>query len=308
MNYTLPNPVGLDYWVQGLQTGLYNRLCNVWGLDETTYNCFGRAYRNNVQDGYIPEFYNPDAAKYVNSLGSSTRGGMFFEDTKAAISFFHLSDPIKGKGGVWNVNAQLLFFVDLSRITPSQMTTEQQAGQRLDEVAVNDVRNYIQSNGYNWTLGNDYRDVDKVLERFTGVAKKNTLTKDMHPRFCFRLDLNLNYNPLLNRINSTIPQYMPQLIPQSLRLRIVASPDNTALIQVGVDKYIQQQYAPASSLTPKRIGDVNGWLAGRKVNYPFVYNSTNNDYPDYDENTGIWVKDFEDGDEVIITVMNNQFN
>lgn len=309
---TIPYPLGLDYYVQDQQTRLYNRLCEVWGIDGSLYNAFGRVYRNHTTDGYIPQFYNPATQNYVDSAGNNTTGGIFFDDRLAAVSYYHVLDPIKGDKGVWTVKAELLFFVDLSKITPSGISAASQQGQRMDEICVNDVRDYIQAAGSNWTLHADYRDVDKVMEHFSGAVKKNNLTKDMHPRFCFRLDMELRYNPLLNRNKTAIPNIMPQLIPQSLVLFIKNSPDPTQLIQVGQSAFIRAQYAPSNTLIPIVNGASNGWLAGRKVNYPFYYNSTPEMTPTYNATTGTWDRTaqggFVDGDIVIIQVLNNQFN
>ena len=201
MLFTTPNQIGIDYFVTGLQSGLYRRLKKVWGVTDQTYNCFGRAYRNMVEGGYIAEFYNAEAQNYVSGLNQSNQGGMFFEDTIAAMSYILCDQPVKNSSGTYNVKAQLLFFVNLDMITPYGLTPTQQAGQRMDEAAVNDVVDYIQANGNNWTVTATYTDVDKVLERFSGKQKRESLNDDMHPRFCFRIDMSLNYNRLLNRVN-----------------------------------------------------------------------------------------------------------
>src|SRR5580700_10426627 len=97
MLYTLPNPLGMDFYFQGLQSGLYNRLCSLWGVAGSTYNCFGRAQRNPLSAtlsaprsslSYIPEWFDYATAQYVDGAGNNTRGGLFFEDTLAALSYF----------------------------------------------------------------------------------------------------------------------------------------------------------------------------------------------------------------------------
>lgn len=192
----LPNAKGLDYHIQALQVRMYNKLLEIWGITEQQYNCFGRAYRNNYGEGYLPEFYDPTLGKYVDSSKRNNKGGLFFNDQLAAMSFFGLVDPIKVDNGESTAKLQLLFFVNLDKINPGGITDAQ--GQRLDDVAVQDVQNYIQSNGNNFTVHAIYKDMDKVLERYSGTLKNRAIVDDMHPKFCFRIDLELRYISLLN--------------------------------------------------------------------------------------------------------------
>ncbi len=197
-NYTLPFATGLDSFVQNLQTALYNKLTPLWTLTTDTYNQFGRVYRNKTKDGYVPEFYNPTIPGYVAGTGTSSGGGMFFEDSLAVLSFFGLRDPDGNDKGTHTAKMDLYFFVNLSKITPAGIPLADQQGQRLDEICVNDVRNYLQSSGRNFTVHNTFKDIDKVLERYSGTFKRLTMDRDMHPNFCFRIELELRYNPLLN--------------------------------------------------------------------------------------------------------------
>ena len=194
--YILPHPKGIDYWIQALQIRMYAKLCAKWGVGSASYNCFGRAYRNNTADGYIPEFYDPTTGNYVAGDGANNEGGLFYQDTLAAMSFFGLVDPIKVDDGITTAKVQLMFFVDLSKIKAGGLSDSN--GQRMDDACVNDVQNFIQSQGNNLTVHAVYKDIDKVLERYSGTLKKRALKDDMHPKFCFRLDLELRYNTLLN--------------------------------------------------------------------------------------------------------------
>ena len=316
MNYLLPNPTGEDFFVQGLQMGLYKRLCGTWGVDDSSYSSFGRVQRTKASKGYIPEFYDPDTQQYVSGNGDNTRGGLFFDDRLAAISFMGVADPERDDRGICTVKARIIFFVNLGKITPGGLTTQQQAGQRLDEVAINDVRNYIQANGYNFTVQSMHRNIDKALEWYSGTLKEKALMDNMNEKLCFAIELELRYNPLLNRGAIKQQQLMPTLIPQSLKLYIVDSPDPNSKIQVGLNKWIQKEYAPGNTLTPMATSDGNGFLAGRKVLYPFTYDNgviqADEGYDQYSEVTGIWDRTPQGGflawDKVTITVLVNQFN
>jgi hypothetical protein len=196
MNYTLPYPKGLDYWIQALQTRLNTHLMSLWDIADEQYNCFGRAYRNNTKDGYIPEFYDPNSKSYVSGDGGNNGGGLFYQDSLAAMSWFGLVDPIKVDNGESTARVHLMFFVDLSKIKVDGLAAAN--GQRLDDACVQDVQNFIQSNGNNFTVHAVWKDIDKVLERYSGSLKKRALQDDMHPKFCFRLDLELRYISLIN--------------------------------------------------------------------------------------------------------------
>lgn len=308
----LPNPNDIDYYIQSLQNRLYNQcLCNLWNVSDNTYNCFGRVYRNaDKENGFIPEFYNPSLGQYVAGGNKNVKGGMFFQDTLAAMSYFYLADPIKRATNADNqATLQLLFFLDLSKITAGGYSQQQAQGQRLDEVAINDVVNFIKFNGCGFVVTNVYRNVDKVLESFSGAIKKDSLNDDMHPRLCFRIDLQLNYPSTFFNPDSALPT-IPMKADISIVLFIKTSPDLSKTILMPSGKYIQQEYAPTNILTPKLASDSNGYLAGKKVFYPFTYNNQSDAVPTYDGATGAWDRTdqaispqlgFNDGDFVAIT-------
>jgi hypothetical protein len=318
MLYTLPNPTGYQSFLAALQQRAYNRLCSTLGVDDTNYNSFGMVQRNptSVKGEYIPEYYDPTTQQNLTGDGTNSSGGMFYEDTMAVVSYFAAADPVKADKGVNTLKCRWMFFIDLSKITPGGLTPTQQAGQRLDEVAINDVKNYVEYNGNGFTVVGDHRNIDKVLEWYSGSAKKQALIDNMENKLCFCLELELRYNPLLNRTKTAIPILMPQLIPQSLVIFIKTTPDTSQLIQVAQNTYIQKQYAPTNVLVPTVSGASNGWLAGRKVTYPFYYNSEVIQTPTYNQVTGAWDRTanalagstgFVDGDIIIIEVLNNQF-
>jgi len=316
-NITLPNPYGIDYYIQTLQRRWYDRACALWGVGDDNYNNFGRVYRNTAPEGdsgkyngYYPEFYNPAKRAYVAGNNKSNGGGMFFEDTLAAMSYFFLDDSVnRQNNGDDLANLQWLFFVDLSKITPGGISQTDAAGQRLDDIAINDVQSFLLSNNCGFSVTKIYRRVDKVLESFSGAAKRDSLNDDMHPRLCFRIDLKIPYNYLLNTPNNSIPN-IPVMDWKTIVLFIKTSPDPTKLIPVGNGRFIQQEYAVGNTLTPKKIGDGNGYLAGREVQYPFAYNNQIQTVPVYDTVRGIWDRSadavspsfgFMDGDFVAIT-------
>lgn len=187
----LPVPNGIDKPIQLMQANLFAFINSLWGTTANTYDCWGRVYRNYSDQlkGYVPEGYNTN--------NEYTPGALFFNDTMAVTSLFVLSDPreITSGDGI-RAKLQLLFFLDLSQITPSGIAYS--SAQRMDESAIWDVVNWVRfnggANGCTFVPKNVYQDIDKVLERFSGSLKQDTLRRDMHPKFCFRVDLDVMYS------------------------------------------------------------------------------------------------------------------
>jgi len=262
MNYLIPSPIGEDAYLAQLQVGMYANLPNRLGLDASKWNCFGRAYRNHTtenltQAGYIPEaYYN---GEYIAGNGTSNRGGLFFE-TGYVVSFFGQNEPIKRLPSGYNSSPlELIFFIDLSLIT---LTGIDGANQRIDEAVINIIKNYVECSGVNLRLRETVRDVDKVLERYSGSQKKASLTRNMQPFLCFKLVFDLIYNPFL----LAAPQ-AKNLNPMDklIVLYIKTSPDLTKTILVGDGNYIYQEYAPGDNLTPVLVGTSTPYLAGKNI-------------------------------------------
>jgi hypothetical protein len=308
MNYLQPYPYYEDYFIQRLQTRLWESIIKpVWGCNDNNFNCFGRAYRNrfeagNSKDkGYIPEFYDPTKRQYISGYGKNNQGGLFFEDKIAGLCYFGIVDPAKkDPNGDTVARLQLLFFVNLSRITPGGIQNAQ--GQRLDEICVSDIRNFIQFNGCGFVIDNIYKDVDKVLEHYSGQAKIDSLNDDMHPRFCFRVDLSLRYPA-----NQFGGQQQRQLQPMDITpvFFIKAVPDPSKTITVGGDVLIYQEYAPTNVLVPTRVDNGQPYLAGMNT-ILFNYNNSTDLLADWDSDAGSWTRTglpygFNDGDFAGIT-------
>ncbi len=300
MNYTIPNPNGLDYYVQRLQTRLYEYLLNRWGLSGTPnlYKQFGRVYRINSETGYVPMAKLPDVKDYVSSNGRGSNGALFFEDSLAAMSYFYVLDPIK-KTNLRDDMAmvELYFFIDLSKITAGGISQTDAAGQRLDEIAIDDVENFVNNNGCGFSPMDKTRDVDKVLEKFSGSLKKDALNDDMNPRLCFKLTLQAPYNPVLFQ---TTQQKQLQPMDKLIVLYTKASPDLTKKIAVGNGQYIYQEYAEGNTLTPVLFGTSTPYLAGKNM-LLFTYNNSVDLVASWDTTTGAWTRTglpygFNDGD------------
>ncbi|MCD6012884.1 MAG: hypothetical protein K0Q79_2746 [Flavipsychrobacter sp.] len=306
MNYLLDYPYGADKYIQDAQTRLYDYLLNRWGLSLTPslYRSFGRVYRVHTEDGYIPQAFNDSSRDYISSSSRGSNGGLFFEDKLAVLSYVYQVDPIR-KNDVRDdvLKVEWMFFIDLSKITPGGISD--QAGFRLDEIAINDVKNFLQNNGCGFTVHETVREVDKVLERFSGAMKKNALHENMQPKMCFKICAELRYNP---QIFTTQQQKQLQPMQKSVVLYIKTSPDTSLLIPVGDGLYMYQEYAAGNTLKPLVTTSSTGYLAGKNMELPFVYNEQNISLPDFNLSTGVWDRTglgvptgFQDGDIVTLT-------
>lgn len=86
-----------------------------------------------------------------------------------------------------------------------------------------------------------------------------------------------------------------QKVWRTVVLYIKASPDNTQLIQVGGGRFIQKEYAAGNTLQPKKIGDANGYLAGKTIELPWFYSDTPRSVISYDDETGTWDRTANNG-------------
>ncbi len=168
----LANPIGLDKWIQKLQTKLFDNVS--WlGL------CFGKAFHNETPNGSIPEVYIGDN-EYLEVLPSDTLG---------------------------DCNSYVFFDVDqTSQATNPEVTSRirSQVGvvlfARLDQVFDNDTRDTerIKRDLLNQVTGTEFRfsgfkEGPKNVYSNYGFAVSQVLN-DMQPYYVLRMDLNINYD------------------------------------------------------------------------------------------------------------------
>jgi hypothetical protein len=183
MNITKIDPVGLDWYIQWFQTWLHKQLMAKWGLDteDTTqnalYECYGRAYRNATDDGYIAEVYT----------GGKEYKEVYWNDKLYAISFFG-TDGSVDRSALSTANVHLVFFVDLSKAKP-------EIAHRADE----EVRDEIEAITGSFVGGFVLKSIElwlqNVLKEYPGSRRDNRLKYvDMHPVHCFRLNFSITYD------------------------------------------------------------------------------------------------------------------
>ena len=171
MLYLKETPRGIDVPIQRFQKYLYANISDIWDIDvEKGYDCFGRAYRNQKEGGYIPEVY----------IGGNNYRDVYFDDRKVALSFFGVEDMQRYKIRMM-ANVFLIFCVNLKQLYP-------EVKHRADGEAHRDVINLSGR-----MLGEFTGLVTGIDSVFKGYDIKQIKYRDMHPAHCFRLNYTVKY-------------------------------------------------------------------------------------------------------------------
>ncbi len=182
MLITKTEPVGIDFYIQQLQAKLHTQLLTKWELitneQKAKYHCYGRAYRNKTDNGYIAEVFT----------GNKEYKEVYWNDTLYAISFFGVSN-IKAESTGNSADIHLVYFTQLGSLKPA-------ITHRADEEVRNDVTSIIGNSSFGFSfLGVDLW-LENVLKEYPGSRRDDRLKfVDMHPVHCFRINLKLLYNP-----------------------------------------------------------------------------------------------------------------
>lgn len=172
MNYVKPTVTGIDIPIQKLQIMLYDRIKAIWSVTDGTFNMHGRAYRNQLQDGYVPEVY----------VGGNEYRDSYFNDTLAGSAFFGY-ESTKVDGLDPKAVVSLIMMVNLAKIKPGTV--------RNDEEARVDIERICLERNYGFFLTGIETGIDKVFKEY-GI--KSIKYRDMQPWHCFRLNFNITYN------------------------------------------------------------------------------------------------------------------
>lgn len=185
MIYTVENPVGIDARIDALQTHLHAYLLAKWGITTDQYDCYGRAYRNRRDYGYIPE-------KFKRGANDKDYKDVLFDNSKVVTSFFGTGTETSMDGKMATIDVHAVFFTNLSVIKSA-------LAHRGDEEARLDVMEFFRRGRYGFELTGQKTGVESVLSEYPGKAKDDMLAKcDIHPWHTFRFDLRCTYDPLGN--------------------------------------------------------------------------------------------------------------
>lgn len=172
----------MDRPIQKFQIRLYQAIKDYFCFDDGDYESYGRVYRNQTKDGYIPEAYNTrDEYKEV-----------LFDDTNKLQSFFGVGERSEAEGANQLTPVHLVFHADLCKIYEGQ-DIPHRPDEELRTTIMNIIRNKI---GYGFKLINMETGVDNVFKEYSGTRIKDGMKyRDMHPLHCFRFNFDVRYAP-----------------------------------------------------------------------------------------------------------------
>lgn len=171
---------GIDAPIDGLQRLLYPNIVAAWGLNADSaadYNSYSRAYRNQTEDGYIPEVF-VSGKEYKEVL---------VNDKIKALSFFAVGENTRFQGNQLEADVSMLFFVNLTKINASSERADEEVRQQIIQMVQG-----IKSFGFAFT--GVETGVDSVLRDYDGLRKSPGFKfRDMHPFHCFKLNFTVRY-------------------------------------------------------------------------------------------------------------------
>lgn len=177
MNNVKTNPKGIDKQIQKLQEYLYTKLLAKWAITDDDWQCYGRAYRNQKDKGFIPEVYTA-AGDYEE---------VFPDDKLSVLSFFGVGDSFKGSYSLTGP-VFLIFFVNIDDLKT--------LAHRGDEEIRLDVQQICSQVDFGFYMTGIQTGIDNVYKEYPGMRRDEGLrARDMHPFHCFRIDFELTYEP-----------------------------------------------------------------------------------------------------------------
>jgi hypothetical protein len=185
MMFTKTSPVGIDIPVQRFQQFLYPVLKKAWGIqNDADYDSHGRAYRNQTEDGYIPEVF----VGVGNDPNQPDHKDVFLDDCKKAISFFSIGEITRYNAGNTAAPVSLVYLVNVPMLKPT-------ITYRGDEEIRNDVEKLCLTPRCGFRLTEIVIGIDQVFKEYSGWRKtKGMKFRDMHPNHCFRLNFSLLFD------------------------------------------------------------------------------------------------------------------
>lgn len=180
MLYIKTAPVGVDTHIDGLQKLLYTPLVAAWQLDANSnkdYNSYARAYRNQANDGHVPEVY----------VGSKEYKEVMIDDKVKALSFFVLGESVPFNTGQYQAPIALIFCVQLNKLKNGTTREDEEVRSDVIRLVQNNLKWGFRFTGYETGIENVFKEFDG-LRRNTGMK-----FRDMQPFHVFRLNFELTY-------------------------------------------------------------------------------------------------------------------
>lgn len=185
MSIHLKNSVtGIDVNIQSLQKFLYKKLKDLWPIDDSNFDGYGRVYKNSNDKGYVPELFESSPEQNNTQYRS-----IYFDKSKKGLFFFSVDDQERYKDGTAAIKVYLIFVLNVALI-------KDDIQHRGDEEVRNDVRKFCSLGLHELTLTGTETGFSNVFKQFTGLVNKDgEIFEDRHPIYCFKINLELMYQP-----------------------------------------------------------------------------------------------------------------
>lgn len=175
---------GIDVNIQSLQKFLYKKLKALWPIDDSNFDGYGRVYKNSTDRGYVPELFESSPEQNNTEYRS-----IYFDKSKKGLFFFSVDDQERYKDGTATIKVFLIFVLNVALI-------KDDIQHRGDEEVRNDVRKLCSLGLHELTLTGTETGFSNVFKQFTGlVNKEGEIFEDRHPIYCFKINLELMYQP-----------------------------------------------------------------------------------------------------------------
>ena len=241
---TKQNPVGIDVYIQNLQSALYANFVEEWNLDsEVDWNCYGRIYRLFDSEGkeYLP---------YPFDSGNEYEKPALFEDTVKLQSFFDILETQKLDDALQSsLKVVLYFFGDLTKIFGDN-------NDRFDETMAMQVASFVQQI-FNFRLHSKRIGIKTIMKDWNGYTNDYTKSSNEQPLYAFALEFEISEyyicysNSLINYTQGVV------LIPPNIRTQ-----------SSGIDQWIQNcQVNLYNYLLTIFNGTINGYGNITQVQY-----------------------------------------
>ncbi len=172
----------MDRPIQKFQTRLYAAIKDHFCFEDGDYESYGRVYRNQAQDGYIPEAYNTKG-EYKEVL---------LDDTNKLQSFFGIGERSQTEATTQVTPVHLVFHADLCKIYSAE-DIPHRPDEELRTTLLNIIRHKM---GNGFKLLNMETGIDNVFREYNGTRIKSGMKyRDMHPLHCFRFNFELTHHP-----------------------------------------------------------------------------------------------------------------
>ena len=173
----------VDYGITSVMQRLQNALLYSVGPPVTGLpwieRVYGLAKRKTDKDGKTFPIVE-------NGQGGYTQ--MQFDDRFVGTCFFYQKDPETASdnftGSRESSTLSLIVFADLRKIDSSRKY-------HFEEQLIAEVKSIIINAGASLSITNTYKEIDNVLNEFSGSARD--IQNMLYPRTAFRIDMNVSY-------------------------------------------------------------------------------------------------------------------